>query len=95
MVGGRSDAEAFHLVKERGAFQAESGGCSARTAEIPICALTGGEDLLTDFVFQRRVRNLDWSGVAFLGPLRSENAVVGKDYAAGDVVLQLANVSGP
>jgi hypothetical protein len=47
MVCGLRDAGALHFAKQRGALQAEPGGCSARTAELPIGALTGGENLLT------------------------------------------------
>src|SRR5258708_22812115 len=95
IVRRRRDAESLHLVKQRGALQSESRGCSPRTSELPIGALTRGENLLTDSVLQRGVGNLDRCWFAFLGRCRFEDPVIGKDYAACNVVLQLRNVPGP
>src|SRR5258708_35158903 len=53
IVRRRRDAESLHLVKQRGALQSESRGCSPRTSELPVGSLTRSENLLTDFVLQR------------------------------------------
>src|ERR1700751_4842777 len=87
MVLGRRDAHALHFVKERGAFQAASGGRASRTTEPPIRALAGSEDLPPDFVFQRRIGNLGWCWLAFLEWCRFEDSVIGKNHAARNVVL--------
>jgi hypothetical protein len=34
------DAEPFHLVKQRSAFQSKAGGHAARPPQLPVCALT-------------------------------------------------------
>src|SRR6202030_4189178 len=52
------NTKALHLVKQRGALQAKSGGCSSRTSELPIGALASNEDLSTHLIFKRRIRNL-------------------------------------
>src|SRR5260221_7077089 len=59
------DAESFHLVKQCGALQAKSRGGSPRASELSILALTSRENLLTYFVLQRWVWNLDPWGLAF------------------------------
>src|SRR5437870_1774364 len=55
VVRRRRDAEALHLVKQRGALQAKSGSCSSRTAELPIGALASSENFATHLVFEGRV----------------------------------------
>src|ERR1700756_1191370 len=80
MVLGRCDAHALHFVKERGAFQAESGGRAPRPAEPPIRALAGNEDLPPDFVLQRGIGNLRRRRLALLKWCRFEDSVIGKNY---------------
>lgn len=55
VVPRRSNPETPHFVKQRGALQPESCGSSPWTAELPISALTGSENFLTNFVFKRRI----------------------------------------
>src|SRR5258708_233209 len=95
MVRRPRNTKALHLVKQRGALQAESGGCSARTPELPISTLAGNEDLSTHLIFKRRIRNLWLQRLASLEWPGFEEAVIRKDDAALDVVLQLSNVTGP
>src|SRR5690349_14660222 len=89
------NTKALHLVKQRGALQAESGGCSPRTSELPISTLAGEEDLPTHLIFKRRIRNLWLQRLASLGWSWFKDAIIGKDDAARNVVLQLSNVTGP
>src|SRR5215469_11677205 len=66
------DAKPLHLVKQGVALQAESGGCSARTSELPIGALAGGENSSAHLFFKRRIcdssnhpRNIRCNGVEY------------------------------
>src|SRR4029077_7654266 len=52
------NTEALHLVKQRGALQAESGGCPSRTPEPPLRALAGCENFSTYLFFQCRINDL-------------------------------------
>src|SRR5215472_4796067 len=97
MVCRWRNTKALHLVKQCGAFQAESGRCSARTSELPIGTLAGGENFSTHFIFQRRICNL-WLWLQRCTALEwpwFKNSIIGKDYAPSDVVLQFSNVPGP
>src|SRR5215831_16487180 len=97
MVCRWRNTEALHLVKQCGAFQAESSRCSARTSELPISTLAGSENFSTHLIFQRRICNL-WLWLHRCPALEwswFKNSIVGKNYAASDVVLQLSNVAGP
>src|SRR5215472_17537265 len=58
MVCRWRNTKALHLVKQGGAFQAESSRCSARASKLPIGALAGSENFSTHFIFQRRICNL-------------------------------------
>src|SRR5260370_2650791 len=87
------NTKALHLVKQRGALQAESGGCSARTPELPISTLAGNKDLSTHLIFKRRIRNLWLQRLAFLERRWLKDAIIRKNDAALDVVLQLSNVT--
>src|SRR5712664_2833960 len=95
MVRRWPDTKALHLVKQGGALQAESGGCSARTSELPIGALAGNEDLSPHLIFQRRIRNLWLQRLASLEWPWLKDAITRENDAARDVVLQLSNVAGP
>jgi len=66
------DAKPLHLVERGVALQAESGGCSARTSELPIGALAGGENSSAHLFFKRRIcdpsnhpRNIRCNGVEY------------------------------
>src|SRR6267142_2003501 len=95
MVCRRPNTKTLHLVKQGGALQAESGGCSARTSELPIGALASNEDLSTHLIFQRRIRNLWLQRLVSLEWPWFKDAFIGENDAARDVVLQLSNVTGP
>src|SRR6266850_7504213 len=95
MVCRRPNTQALHFVKQRGALQAESGGCSSRTSELPIGTLAGNEDLSAHLIFQRRIRNLWLQRLASLEWPWFKDALIGENDAARDVVLQLSNVTGP
>src|SRR6266850_8459732 len=95
MVCRSRNTKALHLVKKRGALHAESGGCSARTPELPISTLAGNEDLSTHLILKRRIRNLWLQWLATLEWRWFKDSIIGKNYAARDVVLQLSNVAGP
>src|SRR5467141_3126395 len=58
IVRRRPNTKTLHLVKQGGALQAESGGCSSRTSELPIGTLASNEDLSTHLIFQRRSQSL-------------------------------------
>jgi hypothetical protein len=49
------NTKALHLVKQGGALQAKSGGCTSRTSELPIGALASRENFSPHLVFKRRV----------------------------------------
>src|SRR5260370_16611867 len=85
----------LHLVKQRGALYAESGGCSARTPELPISTLAGNEDLSTHLIFKRRIRNLWLQRLAFLEWPSFKNALISKDDAPRNVLLHPSNVTMP
>jgi hypothetical protein len=70
VVRRSSNTKALHLAKQRGALQAESGGCSSRTTELPIGALTSNEDRFTHLIFKRRIRN-PWLQQLELPPVQS------------------------
>src|SRR6267154_1506161 len=95
MVCRRPNSKALHLVKQGGALQAESGGCSSRISELPIGTLASNEDLSTHLIFQRRIRNLWLQRLASLEWPWFKDAIIGENDAARDVVLQLSNVTGP
>src|SRR5208282_1600557 len=95
MIRGCTDPEPLHLVEERGAFQAESCGGAARTAEFPIGTLAGGEYFLAHFVFERRIGYFDVHRFVSFGRIGFEDAIGGEDDAACDVVLEFANVAWP
>jgi hypothetical protein len=95
VVRGSLYTKALHLVKQGGALQAESGGCSTRTSQLPISTLAGNEDLSTHLIFQRRIRNLWLQPLVSLEWPGFKDALIGKDDPARDVVLQLSNVTGP
>src|SRR5208283_589985 len=65
MVGGWSNAEPLHFVKQGGAFEAEPCGGSARATELPVCTLTGNENFLADFVFERWIGDIELSGFGY------------------------------
>jgi hypothetical protein len=58
MVQGGRNTEASHFIKQGSALQPEPRGCSPRTTELPIGALTSSEDFFTNFVLKRRIRSL-------------------------------------
>src|SRR5260370_29565482 len=95
MVLRRPNTKTLHLVKQGSAFQAESGGCSARTTELPIGALASNEDLPTPLIFQRRILNLWLQRLVSLEWPWFKDGFIGENDAARDVVLQLSNVTGP
>ena len=47
------NTKALRLVKQRGALQTKSGGCSAWTPELPIGALAGSENFSSHLFFKR------------------------------------------
>src|SRR5215472_15592054 len=97
MVCRWRNAKALHLVKQCGALQAKPSRCSSRASELPIRTLAGGQNFSTHFIFQRRVCNL-WLWLQRCTAIegrRFKNSIIGKNDAAGGVVLQLANVAGP
>src|SRR5713226_3601456 len=94
MVRRWRNTKALHLVKQGGALQAKSGGCSSRTSELPIGALASNEDLSTHLIFKRRIRNLWLQRLASLEWPWFKDAIIGENDAAREVVLQLSNVSG-
>src|SRR5689334_14997755 len=97
MVRRWRNPKALHLVKQCGALQTESGSCSPRTSELPIGTLASGENFSTDPFFKRRICNLllCLQRLAALQWRWFEDSIIGKNYAARDVVLQLSNVAGP
>src|SRR6266404_5138579 len=95
IVRRRPNTKALHLVKQCRALQAESGGRSARTSELPIGALASNEDLSTHLIFKRPIRNLWLQRLASLEWPWFKDALIGENDAARDVVLQLSNVTGP
>jgi hypothetical protein len=52
MVCWSRNTKAFQLVKQCGALQAKSGSCPSRTPELPVGALTSGENFSTHLVFK-------------------------------------------
>src|SRR6266850_2439411 len=95
MVCRSRNTKALHLVKKRGALHAESGGCSARTPELPISTLAGNEDLSTHLILKRRIRNLWLQRFTALEWPWFKDAIIGENDATCNVVLQLSNVAGP
>src|SRR5690242_9634320 len=97
MVRRWPDAKSPHLVKQCGALQAESGGCSSPTSELPIGALAFCKNFLTNLFFKRSICNL-WLWPQRLAALEwpwFKDPVIGKNDAARNVVLQLSNVPRP
>src|SRR5713101_7433703 len=95
MVCRPRNTKALHLVKQRGALHAESGGCSARTPELPISTLAGNEDLSTHLILKRRIRTLWLQRFTTLEWPWFKDAIIGENDATCNVVLQLSNVAGP
>src|SRR5262250_817134 len=59
--------------------------------------VSASENFSTQFIFQCRIRNL-WLWLQRCTALEwrwFKDSIIGKDYAAGDVVLQFSNVTGP
>jgi hypothetical protein len=52
MICGWRDAEPFHLVKQGGALQSKSRGCTPWATQLPVGPLARGENLSTDFVLE-------------------------------------------
>src|SRR6266436_1307741 len=55
MVCWWRNTKAFQLVKQCGALQAKSGSCTSRASELPVGALTSGENFSTHLVSKRGV----------------------------------------
>ena len=81
-------------MKERGALQAESGGCSFRTAEPPLRTLARRDNFSAYLFFKCRIDDLWLRRLTGLERPGFKDATIGKDDAALDVVLQLSNVAG-
>ena len=95
MVRRRRYPKAFHLMEQCGALQAESGGCSSRTPELPVGALAGCENFSSHFSFKRRICNLLLQRLATLEWRWFKDAITRKEDTAFSVVLQLSNVPSP
>src|SRR5260370_25578285 len=93
LVRRSRNTEALHLVKQRGALQAESGGRSFRTTEPPLRALAGYENFSTYLFFKCRVGVLSLQRLPSLEWPWFKNAIIRENDAAGDVALQLSNVT--
>jgi hypothetical protein len=52
VICGLRDAEPFHLVKQGGALQSESRGCTPWATQLPVGPLARRENLATDFVLE-------------------------------------------
>ena len=89
------NTKAPHLVKQRGALHTESGSCSFRTAEPPVRALAGCDNLSTYLFFKCRIKDLWLQPLVPLEWPWFKDAIVGKDDPARNVVLQLSDVTGP
>src|SRR4029077_20865846 len=80
------DTKALHFVKQRVALQAESGGCSFRTAEPPLRALAGCNNFSTYLFLKCRVDDLCLRRLTGLKRPWFKDAVIRKNDAALDVV---------
>src|ERR1700757_859309 len=70
------NTKALHLVKQRGALHPESGGCSFRTAELPVRALTGRNNFSTYLFLKCRVDDLCLRRFAGLKRPWFKNAII-------------------
>src|SRR5260370_10307960 len=95
MVCWRRNTEAPHFVKQRGALQAESCSCPSRASELPIGAPASSENFSTHFGFEGGVLNLGLRWLIAFERRWFKDAIIGKNNAARDVVLELSNVAGP
>src|ERR1700722_11909570 len=95
MIFWGRNTEGLQLVKQCGALQAKSGSCASRTSELPVGALTSGENFSTHLVFKGGVWNPGLRGLMAFERRWFKDAITGEDNATLDVILELSNVSRP